>query len=302
VADNGNNVLDGLYLLAKSVNNKKEQAKEYITSIIGSVSTTWASLTGKPTTFPPDTHTHVVADITDYIAGSLADGDYGDITVSGTGAVLTIDSAVVTEAKQVLADNTTNDVSITKHGYVPKAPNLITQFLRGDASWAALPSAGLTTRSIWLPPSSFANRSGTTLSIVGNQRTTLWSFSGSAANQILHNLRVPDDYASGAMTVKYYWSNAGTSGNPVVWNIIFKELAAGDSINDTAGETSVNETFVPSTTQYALMISTLTQTITPSGPGKFIRLMVQRIATNAADTNTAAMHLEGVEITYTSSI
>jgi len=37
---------------------------------------------------------------------------------------------------QVLADNTTQDVSTTKHGYVPKAPNDTTKFLRGDATWA----------------------------------------------------------------------------------------------------------------------------------------------------------------------
>jgi hypothetical protein len=69
-------------------------------------------------------------------SSSVADGDKGDITVSGSGATWTIDAGVVTEAKQVLADNTTNDVSTTKHGYVPKAPNLTHQWLRGDGTWA----------------------------------------------------------------------------------------------------------------------------------------------------------------------
>src|SRR5690242_4298744 len=54
--------------------------------------------------------------------GSLSDGDYGDITVSGSGTVMTIDAATVTEAKQVLADNTTQNVTSTKHGYAPKSP------------------------------------------------------------------------------------------------------------------------------------------------------------------------------------
>jgi hypothetical protein len=35
-----------------------------------------------------------------------------------------------------LSDNTTNDVSTTKHGFAPKAPNDTTKFLRGDATWA----------------------------------------------------------------------------------------------------------------------------------------------------------------------
>lgn len=40
------------------------------------------------------------------------------------------------EAGQTLADNTTNNVSTSKHGYVPKAPNVTTKFLRADATWS----------------------------------------------------------------------------------------------------------------------------------------------------------------------
>jgi hypothetical protein len=39
------------------------------------------------------------------------------------------------EAGLTLSDNTTNDVSITKHGFAPKAPNDTTKFLRGDGTW-----------------------------------------------------------------------------------------------------------------------------------------------------------------------
>ena len=39
------------------------------------------------------------------------------------------------ESGLTLSDNTTNDVSITKHGFVPKAPNDTTKFLRGDGTW-----------------------------------------------------------------------------------------------------------------------------------------------------------------------
>ena len=48
----------------------------------------------------------------------------------------------ITEVDIGLSDNTTNDVSISKHGFVPKAPNDTAKFLRGDAAWAALPAAG----------------------------------------------------------------------------------------------------------------------------------------------------------------
>jgi len=40
------------------------------------------------------------------------------------------------EGGLTLSDNTTNDVSTTKHGFAPKAPNDTTKFLRGDGTWA----------------------------------------------------------------------------------------------------------------------------------------------------------------------
>lgn len=48
----------------------------------------------------------------------------------------TLKSSIVAEANLTLADNTTADVSITAHGFVPKAPNDTAKFLRGDATWA----------------------------------------------------------------------------------------------------------------------------------------------------------------------
>jgi hypothetical protein len=52
--------------------------------------------------------------------------------------------ALVTDANLVTSDITTNDVSTTKHGFVPKAPNNTTTFLRGDGTWAAPAGGGLT--------------------------------------------------------------------------------------------------------------------------------------------------------------
>lgn len=52
------------------------------------------------------------------------------------------------DANLVTTDVTTNDVSTSKHGFTPKAPNDSTKFLRGDASWA-VPSSSLATDTIW---------------------------------------------------------------------------------------------------------------------------------------------------------
>lgn len=47
----------------------------------------------------------------------------------------------VTDADLSTSDVTTNDVSTSKHGFAPKAPNDTTKFLRGDATWA-VPAGG----------------------------------------------------------------------------------------------------------------------------------------------------------------
>ena len=62
----------------------------------------------------------------------------GDVTGSGA---LTIGAGKVTEAMQVLADNTTQDFSTTKHGYVPKGTNT-GKYLKDDGTWDAPAGAG----------------------------------------------------------------------------------------------------------------------------------------------------------------
>lgn len=60
----------------------------------------------------------------------------GDVSGTGTGAITTtIGAGKVTEAMQVLADNTTNDVSSSAHGYVPKALNNPLKFLDSYGTW-----------------------------------------------------------------------------------------------------------------------------------------------------------------------
>lgn len=60
-------------------------------------------------------------------------------TQMGLGALATLNA--VTEATITLADNTTNDFSTTKHGFVPKGPNL-GKFLKDDGTWDSIPGGG----------------------------------------------------------------------------------------------------------------------------------------------------------------
>ena len=71
-------------------------------------------------------------------------GSSGGITPSGTGFPHVSNSTLDPTARLIVesdlnlsANNTTNDVSTIKHGFVPTAPNDTSKFLRGDGTWSA---------------------------------------------------------------------------------------------------------------------------------------------------------------------
>lgn len=74
---------------------------------------------------------------TDLVVISESNGGGSYVSKSVTGANI---KGLVTDANLSTSDITTNNVSTSKHGFVPKAPNNTTQFFRGDASWASLPA------------------------------------------------------------------------------------------------------------------------------------------------------------------
>ncbi len=86
----------------------------------------------------------VVEIIQDNVGTILADSGTIDFTYTDATPEITaiVKDSSITEAKQVLADNTTHDVSTTKHGYVPKAPNDATKFLNGVGAYAVPAGTG----------------------------------------------------------------------------------------------------------------------------------------------------------------
>ena len=62
------------------------------------------------------------------------------------------DGAAIVEAALTLADNTTGDVSATKHGFCPKHPNSTSQFLRGDGAWASTPGYAMALSALTFNP------------------------------------------------------------------------------------------------------------------------------------------------------
>ena len=82
--------------------------------------------------------------------GYLLESAAGALALLDTVGTTEIDNGAVTEAKQTLADNTTGDVSSTKHGYAPKSPADATKFLNGAATpaFALVKDSDLSTSDI----------------------------------------------------------------------------------------------------------------------------------------------------------
>jgi hypothetical protein len=83
-------------------------------------------------------------------------------------------SDAATDANISMSDITTNDVSITKHGFAPKAPNVTTQFLSGDGTWrtpAGGSPGGSDTQVQFNDSSSFGGDSGLTFNKTTNALT-----------------------------------------------------------------------------------------------------------------------------------
>lgn len=118
--------------------------------------------------------------------GAVADANYGAITVSSSGTVWTINSGVVTEAMQVLADNTTNNASTTKHGYLKKLSNTATEFMNGQGNWAT-PAGGVAD----------ANYGAITVSSSG----TVWTINASVVTEAMQTLA--DNSTNNASTTKH---------------------------------------------------------------------------------------------------
>lgn len=134
-------------------------------------------------------------------------------------------SAVV-EADITLADNTTNNVSATAHGFAPKFPNNTTTFLRGDGTYAAPATMTATVGGLVPTPpnntTTFLRGDGTfaapTASVTWD---TITAAAGSATT------------ANGNNTITY--NIAATSNNQASWTFGETSAATGGTYTTISG-------------------------------------------------------------------
>src|SRR5689334_19616022 len=137
----------------------------------------------------------------------------GDVTAgpgSGSQAATIANTAVttgkiadgaVTEAKQTLADNTTNNVSTSKHGYTPKLPNDASKYLDGTGAYSVPPGTGTGTVSTTGTPANgnltkFSGSASITNGDLSGDVTT----SGALATTIAANAVTTSKINNGAVT------------------------------------------------------------------------------------------------------
>ena len=137
-------------------------------------------------TIPSGSHTIVYSGVSQPMRPKL--NFIGNVSVTDNAGSTSTDVTITgwahthTESDLSLSNNTVNDVSITKHGLTPKAPNDSTKFLRGDAIWA-VPSGG---GDVYGPSSSVDNR--------------IVLFSGATGKYLKDSGKVTTDFANASHT------------------------------------------------------------------------------------------------------
>lgn len=141
----------------------------------------------------------------------------------GTNVIqITAASGAITEADLSLSDVTTDNVSITKHGFAPKAPNDVSQFLDGTGSYSV--PGGTTNGGVLVKTADYTAVGGDkSLDIVGNSAAA-------------HTLTLPAAPPSSTWFIRFKNINTGVwtiSRNSLTIDGLSRDLTIGqgDSVD-----------------------------------------------------------------------
>lgn len=157
-----------------------------------------------------------------------------------TGTVVVPDSSF-SEAKQVLADNTTNNVSNTKHGYVPKATDNALHVLLATGAWGAKyvhvsTSSGATTTGANTTP---VDVSGAVFTYVANAVYKIWVMGRINATAATTGIGVHFNVSTAITDINVQTIHALTTSTPGLGYSISDDSSEGVSTGVPAGPLDV---------------------------------------------------------------
>jgi hypothetical protein len=244
-------------------------------------------------------------------SGALSNGDYGDITVSGDGATLTVDAAAITLAKMAnLAENAVIGRQSAGTG-VPEAVAIgasaasdILDRAAGDGRYIQRTES--LEHSIFIPASAMVAQTtngaaaGTAETATNDIMVSTLDFDQSTIEYAQFQIAMPKSWDEGTVTAQFLWSSTAT-GN-VVWGLQGVAISNDDVLDAAFGTAQTVTDGVTATTD--LMVSAATSAITIGGSPASEDLVVfrpYRNASSGSDTVAADAKLIGVRLNFTTN-
>lgn len=141
------------------------------------------------------------------------------------------DGAQIPEGGLVLSDVTTLDVSTSKHGFCPKAPNDTSKFLRGDGTWQAPSGSGM----------GYALQVRSTSQSPADGATYFYGSELQPRTSSGNRLYIPK--AGAIKAVYFWWDSLGTAGSAENISIYVRVNNTTDTLVQTVGNASLQKLF-----------------------------------------------------------
>jgi hypothetical protein len=129
------------------------------------------------------------------------------------------------------------------------------------------------------------------------------AYADAATNGAFWTFEVPEDWASGVITIQPIWSPGATDAvaHAVRWSMTCKNVTAGTTI--TAAGTNVLFTGAAAARTVGVVVkdTATSTTLTPAAAGDYFTIELQRIGADAADTYVGVVNLLGIRVTYTAN-